>query len=100
MVADGAHLAGEADLPMLEPDKLGWQQYPVLVGEELAEQCWRSDMIVSVDTPIDLAAICLQVVENINAYIRGEAINRIDSRGLPGGITVRPRLIPSRAVVQ
>ena len=59
-----------ADLPMLELDKFGWQQYPVLEGEELAEQCWRSDMIVSVDTPIDLAAICQQVVENINAYIR------------------------------
>ncbi len=57
VVGDGAHLAGEADFPMLELDKCGWQQYPALQGEELAERCWRSDVSVSVDTLIDRAAI-------------------------------------------
>lgn len=125
VVVDAAHLSGEADFPMLELDKFGWQQYPELEGDELAERCWRSDVIISVDTPIDrkvidkafklklivvagedashveLSAtrergitvcnvptggasdekgcelICHQVVENINAYIKGEAINVI-----------------------
>jgi len=125
VVVDGAHLAGEADFPELDLDKFGWQQYPELKGEELAERCWRSDVIVTVDTPIDKSVIdkafklkliavagedvshvdldavkergitvcnvpgtrpqeakasegiCKQVVANINAYLKGEAINCI-----------------------
>lgn len=125
VVVDGAHLAGEADFPMLDLDKFGWQQYPELVGEELAERCWRSDVIITVDTPIDKAvidkafklklivvagedtshvdidaakargitvshvpggkpqevaaseSICNQVVANINAYLKGEALNHV-----------------------
>lgn len=57
----------------------------------MAERCWRSDVIVLLDTPIDRVVICQQVVEDINAYIRGEAINRIDSRGRPGGIHSAPQ---------
>lgn len=57
VVVDGAHLAGEADFPMLDYPKYGWQQFPALSGDELAERCWRADVIVSVDTPIDQAVI-------------------------------------------
>ena len=126
VVVDSAHLAGEADFPMPALDKFGWQQYPELTPEEAAEHCWRADIIISVDTPIDskiidkafklkliVAAsddvshidrdaarargitvchvpgadpgdpaagetICTQVIENINAYLSGEAIHCAD----------------------
>lgn len=53
VVVDAANLAGEADFPMLNVPKYGWQQFPALGGDELAERCWRSDVIVTVATPID-----------------------------------------------
>ncbi|HEY0719624.1 MAG TPA: hypothetical protein VGE50_00070 [Gammaproteobacteria bacterium] len=57
VVVDSAHLAGEADFPVLDWPKYGWQQFPALSGEELAERCWRSDVIITVDTPIDSRVI-------------------------------------------
>ena len=57
VVVDGAHLAGEADFPVLDYPKYGWQQFPALSGDELAERCWRADVIISVDTPIDQSVI-------------------------------------------
>jgi len=57
VVVDGAHLAGEADFPMLDFPKYGWQQFPALNGDELTERCWRADVIITVDTPIDQAVI-------------------------------------------
>lgn len=52
-----AHLKGEADFPMLDLPKFGWQQYPALSAEEVAERCWRADIIVTVATPIDSEVI-------------------------------------------
>jgi glycerate dehydrogenase len=57
VVVDSAHLAGEADFPMPALDKFGWQEYPELSAEEVAERCWRTDIIVTVDTPIDKTVI-------------------------------------------
>lgn len=57
VVVDTAHIAGEADFPMLDIPKYGWQQFPALAGSELAERCWRSDVIVAVRAPIDRAVI-------------------------------------------
>lgn len=57
VVVDAARLAGEADFPMLDVPKYGWLQFPALEGAELAERCWRSDVIVTVSTPIDHAVI-------------------------------------------
>jgi len=77
VVVDGAHLAGEADFPMLELDKFGWQQYPELVGEELAERCWRSDVIVTVDTPIDKAVIDKAFKLKL-IVVAGEDVSHVD----------------------
>lgn len=57
VIVDAGHLAGEADFPMVDLPKFGWQQYPELHGAEVAERCWRADVIVSVDTPIDRTVI-------------------------------------------
>lgn len=77
VVVDGAHLAGEADFPMLELDKFGWQQYPELEGEELAERCWRSDVIITVDTPIDKAVIDKAFKLKLIA-VAGESVSHVD----------------------
>ncbi|MEW6645978.1 MAG: hypothetical protein AB1450_02100 [Pseudomonadota bacterium] len=57
VVVDTAHIAGEADFPMLDIPKYGWQQFPALAGSELAERCWRSDVIVAAHAPIDRVVI-------------------------------------------
>ena len=125
VVIDSAHLAGEADFPMLDLPKFGWQQYPEAEASEVPELCWRADIIITVSTPIDQAVInkafklkliavagdsydhidleaarkrgikvcnvpgldpqeagtseqiCNQVIENINAFLRGEERNLV-----------------------
>lgn len=57
VVVDGGALSPQADFPPLALDKFGWQQFVRLDDNELAERCWRSDVIVSVATPIDRAVI-------------------------------------------
>lgn len=57
VVVDSACLAGEADFPMLDLPKFGWQQYPALQAGEITERCWRADIIVTVSTPIDQEVI-------------------------------------------
>lgn len=57
VVVDTAQFAGEADFPMLDIPKYGWQQFPALAGAELTERCWRSDVIVTVQAPINRAVI-------------------------------------------
>lgn len=57
VVIDSGRLAGDADFPPLDLDKFGWQQYPEVPVEEVAERCWRADIIVTVATPIDRKVI-------------------------------------------
>jgi glycerate dehydrogenase len=52
VVIDSNKLAGEVDFPMIEMDKFGWQQFTQLEATEIADRCWRSDVIISVDTPV------------------------------------------------
>ena len=52
VVIDSSQLAGEADFPMLDMPKYGWQQFVQLEEAEIADRCWRSDAIISVATPV------------------------------------------------
>lgn len=52
VVIDSSKLAGEADFPMLDIPKYGWQQFVQLEEAEIADRCWRSDVIISVATPV------------------------------------------------
>jgi phosphoglycerate dehydrogenase-like enzyme len=79
VVVDGARLAGEVDFPMLELPKFGWQQYPELPPDELAERCWRADIIVTVATPFKLKLIA----------VAGEDASLVDAQAAAArGITV------------
>lgn len=53
VVLDGAHLPADVEFPPLDLDKYGWEQYPRLCGEDIAERCWRADIVVTLGTPID-----------------------------------------------
>ena len=57
VVVDAACLPSGVDFPPLDIDKYGWEQYPQLTGEDIAERCWRADIVVTLSTAIDLAAL-------------------------------------------
>lgn len=38
VVLDGARLPADVEFPPLEVDKYGWEQYPQLSGEDIAER--------------------------------------------------------------
>lgn len=55
VVLDSARLPRGVDFPPLELDKYGWEQYPGLAGSEVAERCWRADIVVTLGTTIGKA---------------------------------------------
>ncbi len=100
VVVDSTHLAGEADFPILDWPKYGWQQFPALSGDELAERCWRADVIISVDTPIDHTVIdkafklsLIAVAGDSTAHIDLQAAKRrgISVCHIPGAIPGDPQ---------
>lgn len=93
VVTDSARLAGEADFPMLDLPKFGWQQFPELTTEQAVEECWRADVIISVATPIDRAVIdkafklkLIAVAGDDTSHIDEEACRErgIEIRNVPG----------------
>jgi glycerate dehydrogenase len=52
VVVDAAALPGGVDFPPLNIDKYGWEQYPRLSDEEIAERCWRADIVITLTTGI------------------------------------------------
>ena len=57
VVLDFARLAGEPDFPPVDLNKFGWLQYLETPAAELGERCWRSDVVVTIATPIDAQAL-------------------------------------------
>ena len=56
VVVDGAQLPAGVDFPPLDAAKYGWEQYPALTEEDIAERCWRADIVVALATPKRIAA--------------------------------------------
>lgn len=77
VVIDSGRLAGEADFPMLDLDKYGWQQFKQLDATDVVDRCWRTDVIISVATPVTRAVIDkahrLQLI-----IVAGDNTNHID----------------------
>lgn len=77
VMIDSNNLAGEADFPMIDLPKFGWQQYPQVEQDEVEERCWRADVIVSAATPVKRSVIDkafkLQLI-----VAAGEAYEHID----------------------
>lgn len=53
VVVDGARLPESVEFPPLETEKYSWEQYPALSKEGIADRCWRTDILISLGTPID-----------------------------------------------
>lgn len=53
VVLDNEELAPGTDFPALDAAKYGWIQYPRLKSEDIVPTCWRSDVIISLNTPLD-----------------------------------------------
>ena len=53
VVVDSGRLPAGVDFPPLEADKYGWEQYPALSAVDIAERCWRADIVVSLSSAID-----------------------------------------------
>ena len=77
IVIDSAQLPAGVEFPPLEVTKYGWEQYPQLDEKEIAERCWRADILVSLST-----AIRRPVLDKLNKLrlliVAGEACNRLD----------------------
>ncbi len=57
VVIDGANFAGDADFPMLNLKKYGWEQYPHIPEGEEEKYIWRCDVIVAAKDPINKAML-------------------------------------------
>ncbi|MEJ1356372.1 MAG: hypothetical protein RPU34_05905 [Candidatus Sedimenticola sp. (ex Thyasira tokunagai)] len=77
VVVDGGGLAGEADFPEINLGKFGWIQYPRLESDQVPEKCWRSDVIISVFTPITQEVIDKAFKLKLIA-VAGDAYDHID----------------------
>jgi len=77
VVLDAVHLPAGVDFPPLDLDKYGWEQYPQLSREDIAERCWRADIVVTLDSPIDRNT--LEKMAKIGLLICvGESCARVD----------------------
>jgi len=57
VVLDSGHLPPGVEFPPLTVEKYGWEQYPQLCGDDIAERCWRADIVVTLGAAIDRTAL-------------------------------------------
>ena len=77
VVLDSRLLPAGVDFPPLDADKYGWEQYPQLQGDDIAERCWRADIVVSLDSAISASE--LEKMIKIGLLVcAGPACERVD----------------------
>jgi phosphoglycerate dehydrogenase-like enzyme len=77
VVLDSGRLPAGVDFPPLQIDKYGWEQYPQLNSDEIADRCWRADIVVTLASRIDGAV--LEKMSRVGLLIcAGEACSRVD----------------------
>ena len=80
VVLDCGRLPAGVDFPPLRVDKYGWEQYPQLSADDIADRCWRADIVVTLATPIDEPA--LEQMSRLGLLICvGEACAQLDQAG-------------------
>lgn len=79
VVVDSAQLPAGVDFPPLDTPKYGWEQYPALSDDDLAERCWRADILVSLSTAISTKN--LEKMPRLKLLIAaGEACQHLDEQ--------------------
>lgn len=53
VVLGAVQLPAGVDFPPLDLDKYAWEQYPQPSQEDIAERCWRADIVVTLGSPIN-----------------------------------------------
>ncbi len=81
VVLDGARLPPGVGFPPLASGKVGWEQYPGLSVEQIAERCQHADILISLATPIDSKAL-EQMVKVGLLICAGGACDKVDQRAV------------------
>lgn len=77
VVVDAGQLPTGVEFPPLDIPKYGWEEYPGLDEEGLAERCWRADVVVTLSAAIP--AESLKKMHRLALLITaGEACSRFD----------------------
>jgi phosphoglycerate dehydrogenase-like enzyme len=77
VVLDGGRLPAGVDFPPLQVEKYGWEQYPQLSSDDIAERCWRADIVVTLGTPVN--RVVLEKLTRVALLIcAGEACSQVD----------------------
>jgi len=77
VVLDSGLLPAGVEFPPLDADKYGWEQYPQLSEGDIAERCWRADIVVSLESAIGFPE--LEKMVKIGLLIcAGPACERVD----------------------
>ncbi len=77
VVLDCGRLPAGVEFPPLRVDKYGWEQYPQLDSDDIADRCWRADVVVTLATPID--DLALGKMSRVGLLIcAGEACSRMN----------------------
>jgi len=57
VLVDSGQLEEAPEFPPINLPKFAWLEYVELAAEEIEERCWRADVIISTNTPIDAKTI-------------------------------------------
>jgi len=77
VVVDAGLLPSNAEFPPLALPKYGWEEYPGLDAEGIAERCWRADIVVALSASI--SSELLEKMHRLSLLITvGEACRRLD----------------------
>jgi lactate dehydrogenase-like 2-hydroxyacid dehydrogenase len=52
VILDAKQLPPGAEFPELKSPRYGWEQYGEVAPEDIAQRCWRADIVVSLATPL------------------------------------------------
>ncbi len=77
VVLNSGLLPAGVDFPPLDADKYGWEQYPQLQQEDIAERCWRADIVVSLESAIGVPELDKMVKIGLLICV-GPACERVD----------------------
>ncbi len=81
VVVDSGRLPEGVEFPPLSAAKYGWEQYLALDAADIAERCWRTDIVVTLATPVSRAEIDKMIKLSL-LVATGPACGRIDGEAL------------------
>lgn len=77
VVVDAGGLPSGVEFPPLDVPKYGWEEYPGLDVEGMAERCWRADIVVVFSSAISSGL--LKKMHRLSLLIAaGDACGRLD----------------------